>query len=419
MYVILFLVVGLLSMVSSCDGDVYGNQSSVLLTSCGDDVMINASLNVRWNRYMNAIKHAWESHRDDYGSHNDHGSHDDHGSRDIKQGCGGLYRSVLEDNLKVWKERGIIEKHEIDKSRSYGVHYQIIDHVLYREIKCAFPSRCKGIEHFILNIIHLLPNMELIINVFDHPKISKYHDPLPVFSFSKTSNYWDIMYPAWTFWSGGPAVSVEPMGLGRWDIKRHSISRSAHEWPWQKKIPVGFFRGSRTSAERDPLILLSRSNPHMIDAAYTKNQAWKSLKDTLGMRPADEVKLEDHCKYKYLFNFRGVAASFRFKHLFLCRSLVLHVGNEWMEFFYPLMIPWFHYIPIESSSNSHDIQDIVEFAMENDGVAEMIANEGYQFVWNHLKQEDVECYWKMLLVDYSKLIKWKIIKEDSYITINK
>jgi protein glucosyltransferase len=74
------------------------------------------------------------------------------------------------------------------------------------------------------------------------------------------------------------------------------------------------------------------------------------------MRPADEVKLEDHCKYKYLFNFRGVAASFRFKHLFLCRSLVLHVGNEWMEFFYPLMIPWFHYIPIESSSNSHDIQ---------------------------------------------------------------
>ena len=36
----------------------------------------------------------------------------------------------------------------------------------------------------------------------------------------------------------------------------------------------------RTSAERDPLILLSRSNPELVDAAYTKNQAWKSLKVT-------------------------------------------------------------------------------------------------------------------------------------------
>lgn len=35
---------------------------------------------------------------------------------------------------------------------------------------------------------------------------------------------------------------------------------------------------ARTSAERDPLILLSRENPDLIDAEYTKNQAWKSEK---------------------------------------------------------------------------------------------------------------------------------------------
>lgn len=42
-------------------------------------------------------------------------------------------------------------------------------------------------------------------------------------------------------------------------------------------------------------------------------------------------------QYAYLFNFRGVAASFRHKHLFLCRSLVFHVGSEWLEFYYPAM----------------------------------------------------------------------------------
>ena len=50
--------------------------------------------------------------------------------------------------------------------------------------------------------------------------------------------------------------------------------------------------------------------------------------------------------FRYLFNFRGVAASFRFKHLFLCDSVVFHVGDEWKEFFYPALKPWVHYIPL-------------------------------------------------------------------------
>jgi len=49
---------------------------------------------------------------------------------------------------------------------------------------------------------------------------------------------------------------------------------------------------------------------------------------------------------RYLFNFRGVAASFRLKHLFLCHSLVFHVGSEWEEFFYPALRPWVHYVPV-------------------------------------------------------------------------
>ena len=56
---------------------------------------------------------------------------------------------------------------------------------------------------------------------------------------------------------------------------------------------------------------------------------------------------------RYLFNFRGVAASFRFKHLFLCDSVVFHVGDKWLEFFYPALKPWVHYIPVET-----DLSDV-------------------------------------------------------------
>ena len=71
--------------------------------------------------------------------------------------------------------------------------------------------------------------------------------------------------------------------------------RAAAEWPWERKNSLGFFRGSRytwsrcdkinnccsfvidrTSAERDPLVLLSRESPGLVDAQYTRNQAWKS-----------------------------------------------------------------------------------------------------------------------------------------------
>ena len=47
--------------------------------------------------------------------------------------------------------------------------------------------RCSGVEHFILEIIDDLPDMELGINVHDWPKSMRHpsRDPLPVFSFSK------------------------------------------------------------------------------------------------------------------------------------------------------------------------------------------------------------------------------------------
>ena len=176
------------------------------------------------------------------------------------------------------------------KNRNLEKHYQIINHTLYRQNNCVFPSRCNGNEYFILNIIKNLPDMELIINSHDWPKVPKWGSPSPVFSFSKTPNEMDILYPAWSFWEGGPAVwPIYPTGLGRWDLMIKSLERSALKWPWEKKLKKGYFRGSRTSAERDPLIYLSWYESIYVDAHYTKNQGYKGKEDTLGFPPAQEV----------------------------------------------------------------------------------------------------------------------------------
>uniref|UniRef100_I3K1K9 Protein O-glucosyltransferase 1 n=1 Tax=Oreochromis niloticus TaxID=8128 RepID=I3K1K9_ORENI len=297
--------------------------------------------------------------------------------------------SVLQHDLQTFKGGISQDVMAATIQRGVGTHYQIIGHKLYREQNCMFPARCSGVEHFILEVIDKLPDLEMVVN-----------PTLPVFSFSKTSDYNDIMYPAWTFWEGGPAVwPIYPTGLGRWDLMRDDLKKSAAQWPWKKKESKGFFRGSRTSPERDPLILLSREAPELVDAEYTKNQAWKSEKDTLGRPPAKEIPLVDHCKYKYLFNFRGVAASFRFKHLFLCGSLVFHVGDEWQEFFYPQLKPWVHYIPVRQDLS--DLRELLQFVKENDAIAQEIATRCFLLLGK-------------LLTEFSQLLTYKPQRKNSY-----
>ncbi|XP_070711881.1 protein O-glucosyltransferase 1 [Pempheris klunzingeri] len=322
--------------------------------------------------------------------------------------------SVLQHDLRPFKGGISEDVMAATVQRGVGTHYQIIGHKLYREKNCMFPARCSGVEHFILEVIDQVPDLEMVVNVRDYPQVPNWVQPtLPVFSFSKTADYQDIMYPAWTFWEGGPAVwPIYPTGLGRWDLMRDDLKKSAAQWPWKKKESRGFFRGSRTSPERDPLILLSREAPELADAEYTKNQAWKSEKDTLGRPPAKEIPLVDHCKYKYLFNFRGVAASFRFKHLFLCGSLVFHVGDEWQEFFYPQLKPWVHYMPVKQDLS--DVRELLQFAKENDAIAQEIATRGKEFILSHLQMQDISCYWKRLLTEFAHLLIYKPKRRDNY-----
>lgn len=135
------------------------------------------------------------------------------------------------------------------------------------------------------------------------------------------------------------------------------------------------------------------------------------------MAPAQEVSFEGHCKYKYLFNFRGVAASFRFKHILLCKSVVFHVGNEWQEFFYPALKPWIHYIPVDSRASKEQLQELIEFASHYDDVVREIAENGYNMIWNNLRMKDVSCYWRKLLKKYASLLTFKPTRDEMLVEI--
>ena len=388
---LLFLAVILISHITSCN-EYETEDLHISVEHEKAKYTKEANTNSKWHKELNLVKKSLanyvECKRENCGCHSD----------------------VIKSDLSIFAESKI-SKPMIEEAMGHGIIYQIIDHKLYRQRECMFEFRCRGAEHFILQLIDTLPDTEFVLNTRDWPMVGSFSGRrLPVLSFSKTADYWDITYPAWTFWTGGPAIALYPTGLGRWDRHITSISRAAQDWPWERKEPRAFFRGSRTSAERDPLVLLSRRQPRLADAQYTKNQAWKSDRDTLGAPPADEVSLEDHCRFRYLFNFRGVAASFRFKHLFLCGSLVFHVGDEWSEFFYPQLKPWVHYVPVRKDPSQDELEHLILFAKENDAVVREIAERGRQFILDNLRMKDVSCFWRKLLVSYAKLLTYKVEK---------
>jgi protein glucosyltransferase len=87
---------------------------------------------------------------------------------------------------------------------------------------------------------------------------------------------------------------------------------------------------------------------------------------------------------------------------------VLHVGNEWEEFFYPALRPWLHFIPVESAASQADLQQLLEFLRGNDAHAREIAERGAAFLRQHLKFADIGCYWRRLLTSFAALLTYTV-----------
>ncbi|XP_020799613.1 O-glucosyltransferase rumi [Drosophila serrata] len=326
---------------------------------------------------------------------------------------------TIRKNLQPYKDNGITPV-MMKQSQRFGTLYKVIRGRIYRQENCSHPRRCDNVDELLLDMAVDLPDLEFVLNVRDWPQVHFLSGLSgPVLSYSITEQYLDIMCPAWSFWTVyAPILQDYPHGLGRWDWMRQHMADRAARIPWNTKHSKGFFRGSRSSPERDNLVLLSRRCPDLVDAQYTVHVIGESGAHTLGTDPAEEIPFVEHCQYKYLFNFRGVAASFRLRHILLCRSLVIHVGDQWEEFFYNQLKPWVHYVPVASDADVDELADLILYLREHDDLAEEIAERGHEFVWLHLRMEDVQCYWRKLLQEYAQLLTYQVQPEPDLVEIS-
>jgi protein glucosyltransferase len=311
-----------------------------------------------------------------------------------------FYRDVAVAQLEPWRETGI-DKALLERTLSLGhrwrsAHCQIIDGHLCRSPEpCLFPSRCEGVEHFLLKILHDAPNTEIVVNMNDRP-LTNASDPLPVFSFSTTPGaHSDVLCPNWAFWEGGPWLKEMP--TWRWDLNRHEPLEAGDATPWPEKQDAVFFRGSRTNDSRDSLVLHSHDHPDRWDIRFTLNQdqdATRHTTETLGIEPAPHVPPREHCKHRCLLNFDGVAASFRLRDMLACGSTV-----------HSKLHPWEHFMPLDLDGMKS--QKVVDFLWAHPDPPQRVASGGRDFIENHLTMGHVEQCWLHVLREHASLQRFQ------------
>lgn len=113
-------------------------------------------------------------------------------------------------------------------------------------------------------------------------------------------------------------------------------------------------------------------------------------------------------KYKYIINADGNCAAHRLRHLLASDSVVFWIASDQVEWFYPLLEPFVHYVPIEFDANDvqvtvRDILVKLQWAEENPTRMAAMVQTANEFAEMHLTDHALTCYSVQLLDEYAKL----------------
>lgn len=121
------------------------------------------------------------------------------------------------------------------------------------------------------------------------------------------------------------------------------------------------------------------------------------------MQLADQIR-----QFKYIINADGHCAALRMRQLLASDSAVFWVETNQIEWFYPLLQPFVHYIPVrhldyEPDDPLHDIVTKIEWAERNPSKVAAIVRNANKFATTHLSEHAITCYSIQLLDEYARL----------------
>ncbi len=208
-----------------------------------------------------------------------------------------------------------------------------------------------------------------------------------------------------------------------WNLSIDAIDNALYLHPWNSRIEKVFWRGSPTDMwsggcyspenwhlhARGKACWLSQKHPHLIDASFTNIHSFLVCNgNDLALRrilpQSVHVSIEDHLDYKYQLQITGLMANFpRDRWQFYSNSVVFRHECPHEMFWYGLIKPWEHYIPI--ASDLSDLLEKIDWAKTHDEECRQIAARARQFIEEHVMPEHIALYCYKALLKYASLFK--------------
>ena len=117
------------------------------------------------------------------------------------------------------------------------------------------------------------------------------------------------------------------------------------------------------------------------------------------------IPMGDQLAYAYLPCLDGIVCTYPgLYYRLLSNSVVLKAESADELWYYRLLKPFVHYVPL--ASDCSDIVDVVKWSREHDSLCEQIANAATELVRSHLSEEDNYLYVLYAIEHYARLQKF-------------
>jgi hypothetical protein len=206
--------------------------------------------------------------------------------------------------------------------------------------------------------------------------------------------------------------------LRGWEHEKDlTIAKHARSTPIAQKKKMAFFRGSPTGLPEDihrwntslrsKIVQLSLDHPALLDARFSSCERVIQDHDICQAMLAanfmgSTVSHSDQWQYQLIVVPDGNSVPDRLLSFLTSNVVVLKSDSDNMEYWYPELQPFRHYIPFKSDAS--DLIDVIQSVLQNITLLEYISRESTLFVLKRLNPDRTRCYWAMLIREYAHLI---------------
>ena len=222
--------------------------------------------------------------------------------------------------------------------------------------------------------------IKLIIYTGDRPEDALEYQQLgKIFAFSTTEETQDKVIPIPDF----IYIGWTEVGINSW---KELISQCEEKSTLSYENPQCFWIGNtKTHSTREHLVELSKEYPELLTAIDMNWNDENGIEVKEGVKASRYVSIPDHANYKSLIDIQGRGWSGRLKLLMHLGRPVFIVKRPYLEFFFPYLEPYKHYIPVKEDLS--DLIEQIEWLNNNPSTYDYIAQETKLFAQNFLNKD--------------------------------